>query len=90
MNDYEVKARAAKVRTLVDAIAINQRGFDGLIAESLRNWSRDDWATLGKRLGLRSAPSDTTIEIVISIFDDRERRASAQRTTNESAEALPF
>jgi hypothetical protein len=66
--------RAAKVRVIVDAIARDQRGFDGLIAELLVSWTDENWERLGRELNLKSAPGEITREIVIGIFDDRERR----------------
>ncbi len=66
--------RAAKVRVTDDAIACNQRGLEGLIAESLANWTDENWEQLGRELNLKSPPGDVTREIVIGIFDDRERR----------------
>jgi hypothetical protein len=67
--------RTAKVRALVDALAIHPRGFDGLIAKSLANWTESDWQLFAERLQLKTPPSPATIEIVIGIFDDRERRS---------------
>lgn len=90
MNDFERSARAKKIRRLVDAIAAVQHGFDGLIAESLRNWTPDDWAKFARGLGFKSPPSETTITAVVAIFDDRERRAVRHDHHGEHAEALPF
>jgi hypothetical protein len=75
--------RTAKVRTLVDALAVHHRGFDGLIAKSLANWTPDDWQLFAERLRLKKPPSPATIEIVIGIFDDRERRAAELQNAPE-------